>query len=108
MPRSKHKKIIKQIAKVRMNYLFKRAHEVFPQNKMLANRYCYLARKYAQRARIKIPTKWKKRICHHCKQFLYPGLNCRTRLHSRGKGSHVSLTCYECNHITRYFIKLRN
>lgn len=107
MPRSKRKKIVKQIAKVRMNYLFERAHEIFPQNKILANRYSYLARKYAQRARIKIPTQWKRRICHHCKQFLYPGLNCRTRLHSRGKGSHVSLTCYECDHVTRYFIKLR-
>ena len=107
MARSKNRKVIKQIAKIRMNYLFEKANDIFPQDQKLANRYCYLAKKYAQRARIKIPIQWKKRICHHCKQFLYPGVNCRTRLHSKGKGSHVSLTCFECNNTTRYFIKIR-
>lgn len=107
MPRSKNKKIVKQIAKARMNYLFEKADEIFSQDQMLANRYCYLARRYAHRAKIKIPVQWKKRICHHCKHFLYPGVNCRTRLHSHGKGSHVSLTCFECNNTTRYFIKIR-
>ena len=101
-----NKNIIKKIANVRIEYLFGRAQEVFPENKELANRYVYLARKYAQRAKIKIPKDWKNRICHNCKKYLYPGINCRIRLHSRGKGSHVSLTCSECNRTTRYFIKL--
>ncbi len=102
-----YKQIIKQIAKTRMNYLFQRAHEIFPEKKELANRYVYLARRYAQRARIEIPPEWKKRICHKCKRFLYPGINCRIRLQSRkGKGSHVSLTCFECNKTTRYLIKV--
>lgn len=101
-----NKKVIKQIAKMRMNYLFNKAHEIFPENKELANRYSYLARKYAQRTKIEIPFEWKKRTCHKCKKFLYPGLNARTRMQSRkGKGSHVSVTCLECNRITRYFIK---
>jgi ribonuclease P protein subunit RPR2 len=91
---------------MRMNYLFQRAHEVFHENKDLANRYSYLALRYAQKGRIKVPPQWKKRICHKCKSFLYPGVNCRTRMQSRkGKGSHVSLTCLECNKTTRYFIK---
>ncbi|MFW9998507.1 MAG: ribonuclease P protein component 4 [Candidatus Hodarchaeota archaeon] len=101
--------IIKKIANSRMLYLFQKAHDIFPENKTLANRYTYLARRYAQRAKIKIPFEWKKRICHKCKNFLYPGLNCRIRIHSqKGKGSHISLTCFECNKITRYFIKLKN
>lgn len=105
----KHRYIIKKIAKNRMLYLFQKAHEIFPERKILANRYVYLARRYAQRARIRIPYGWRKRICNKCKQFLYPGLNCRTRLHShKGKGSHVSLTCFECNTTTRYFIKTSN
>ena len=111
MPKSNrnYKYIVKKIANSRMLYLFQRAHEIFPKNKTLANRYTYLARRYAQRAKIKIPFEWKKRICRNCKQFLYPGLNCRTRMHSqKGRGSHVSLTCFECNKITRYFIKLKN
>ena len=101
-----YKLVIKSIAKNRIIYLFQRAHEIFPKNKSLANRYTYLARRYAQRAKIKIPYEWQKRICKKCKKFLYPGLNYRIRMHShKGKGSHVSLTCFECNNTTRYFVK---
>ena len=104
--RKNHRAIIKKIAKNRIFYLFQKAHEIFPNNKELSNRYVYLARRYAQRAKVAIPFKWKKRICNNCKKFLYPGMNYRIRLHShKGKGSHVSLTCFECNHTTRYFIK---
>ena len=108
--RNKNSKyIVKKIANSRMIYLFQKAHEIFPENKTLANRYTYLARRYAQRTKIKIPYEWKKRICHKCKMFLYPGVNYRIRLHSlKGRGSHVSLTCFECNKTTRYFIKLNN
>ena len=103
-----YRRVIKQIAKYRMNFLFQRAHEIFPENKELAIKYAYLSRRYAQRAKINIPLKWKKRICHKCKIFLYPGINCRIRMQSRkGKGSHVSLTCFQCKNITRYFIKLK-
>jgi len=111
MPKKNIKSIylIKSIANSRMLYLFQRAHEIFPQKKELANRYVYLARRYAQRAKIKIPADWKKCICNKCKNFLYPGLNCRVRMHShKGKGSHVSLTCLDCDKTTRYFIKLKN
>ncbi|MFX1375531.1 MAG: ribonuclease P protein component 4 [Promethearchaeota archaeon] len=98
---------IKKIANYRMNYLFQRAHQVFPNNQTLANRYAYLARRYAQRAKIVIPYEWKKRICNKCKKFLFPGINFRVRLHShKRKGSHISLTCFECNKTTRHFIKI--
>jgi RNase P subunit RPR2 len=103
-----NKYIIKNIAKSRMIYLLQAAHETFPSNKVLANRYLYLARKYAQRAKLKIPSQWKKRVCHNCKKLLYPGINCIVRMQSRkGKGSHVSLTCLECNNVTRYYIKTK-
>ena len=106
---SNYKHLIKQIARTRINFLLQRAHDIFPENKELSNRYVYLARRYAQRARIQIPIEWKKRICHKCKRFLYPGVNCRTRMQSRkGKGSRISLTCFECNKTTRYFIKTKN
>ncbi|MFX1498269.1 MAG: ribonuclease P protein component 4 [Promethearchaeota archaeon] len=97
--------IVKQVAEVRMNFLFKKAHEVFPHNKDLANRYVYLARRYAQRAKIEIPRVWKRRTCNKCKKFLYPGLNCRIRLHSLKKATHISVTCFECKKTTRYYIK---
>ncbi len=102
------KNIAKKIANSRMLYLFQKAHEVFPKNKYLSNRYIYFARRYAQRTKIKIPFEWKKRICPKCKMFLYPGMNYRIRIHSqKGKGSHLSLTCFECDKTTRYFIKLK-
>ncbi len=103
-----HKRIIKQIANSRITYLMERAYKIFPEKKELANRYVHLARRYAQRARLTIPLEWKKRICHKCKRFLYPGINCRIRMQSRkGKGSHVSITCLDCNKTTRYFIKTK-
>lgn len=97
---------MRMIARSRMYYLFERAHEIFPENPYLANRYVYLARKYAQKVKINIPKEWKQRICHKCKQFLYSGINIRVRMQSRpGKGSHLSITCLECGNITRKFIK---
>jgi len=104
-----YKRVVKQIAKSRIDFLFQEAHDIFSEseNRELANRYVNLARRYAQRARVKIPFEWRKRICHKCKRFLYPGINCRIRMQSRkGKGSHVSVTCLECNKTTRYFIKI--
>jgi len=92
-----------------MLYLFQEAHKSFPEKKELANRYVYLASRYAQRAKIKIPYEWRTRICKKCRKFLYPGLNYRIRMQSRkGKGSHISLTCFECGKTTRYFVKLKN
>ncbi len=111
MPKSNKnpKYIVKKIAHSRMLFLFQKAHEIFLKDRTLANRYAYLARRYAQRTKIKIPFEWKKRICKKCKKFLYPGVNYRVRIHShKGKGSHVSLTCFECNKTTRYFTKLKN
>jgi len=102
---SKSKKIVKEIAKKRIKYLFQKAQEIFIDNKELANRYVDLARIYAQRAKVKIPYEWRKRICHKCKKFLYPGINCRFRIHSHTKFSHISMTCFECNQTTRYIIK---
>ncbi|MFX0072697.1 MAG: ribonuclease P protein component 4 [Candidatus Hermodarchaeota archaeon] len=106
MPNQKN--LIKKIASSRINFLFQKAYEIYPENKVLANRYVYLARKYAQRAKIKIPLKYKKQICHKCKSYLYPGINYRVRMQSRkGKGSHLSVTCLDCNKTTRYFIKTK-
>ncbi|TXT54269.1 MAG: Ribonuclease P protein component 4 [Promethearchaeota archaeon] len=102
-----YKKIAKRIAKSRIHYLFERATKTFPENRELANKYVDLARLYAQRVRIKIPKEWKRRICHKCKKFLYPSVNCRIRMQSRkGKGSHVSITCLDCGNVNRYYIKI--
>lgn len=102
---SKHKKIVKDIARKRIRFLFQRAEEIFMENRELANRYVALARIYAQRTKVKIPYELRKRICHKCKKFLYPGVNCRYRIHSKKKYSHVSMTCLDCNKTTRYILE---
>ncbi|TFG00842.1 MAG: ribonuclease P [Promethearchaeota archaeon] len=99
------KKVAAKVAKQRISFLFQAAEEIFPEDPQLAHRYVDLARKYSQRTKVKIPKKWKRRVCHNCHHFLYPGKNCRIRMQSRkGKGSHISVTCLDCNHTTRYFI----
>lgn len=107
MPNYKRKnQIIKRIAKDRMEYLFKLAAQTIKKNKGLANRYANLARIYAQKAKLRVPTKWRRLICHKCKSFLSSGVNCRYRMQSRkGKASHLSMTCLECGATTRYYIK---
>ena len=100
------KQIIKSIAKSRIGYLFSKASEVHQENPDLANRYVELAQAYSRSANVKIPIVLKRRICHSCKKYLVPGVNCRYRMQSRpGKGSHVTLTCFNCNNKTRYYIK---
>ncbi|MFO8018521.1 MAG: ribonuclease P protein component 4 [Promethearchaeia archaeon] len=105
---NKKNRIIRKIARKRMKFLFELAAETIVENRYLANRYAYLAQRYAQKAKIRVPTRWKRLICHNCKSFLSPGVNCRYRLQSRkGKGSHISMTCLECGEITRYHIKAK-
>ncbi|MEJ2278889.1 MAG: ribonuclease P [Candidatus Lokiarchaeota archaeon] len=88
--------------------LLERAHSTFPECKDLANRYVDLAIKYSQRAKVRIPKDWKRRICRHCKRFLYPGINCRVRIQSRKKrGSHLTITCLECHESSRYFLNTK-
>jgi ribonuclease P protein subunit RPR2 len=102
-----YKKIAEKIARSRIHYLLNKADEVFAENEELAQRYVEIAQLYAQRVRIKLPKKWKRRICHKCKAFLYPGINCRVRMQSRkGKGSHISITCFKCKNVNRYFVDL--
>ncbi|MBD3341943.1 MAG: ribonuclease P [Candidatus Lokiarchaeota archaeon] len=102
----RNKGLMKQIANGRIKYLFELAEKTYPIDKELANRYIYLVRRYAQRAKLKIPAEWKKCICQKCYSLLVYGDNCRIRMQSRsGKGSHISVTCLECNYTKRYFIK---
>ncbi len=106
---TKPKYIIKKIANSRIKYLFEQAKKVYNKDPDLANRYVELAQAYSRSANVKIPKELKRRICHSCKKFLVPGVNCRYRMQSRsGKGSHITLTCFNCNNKTRYYIKKEN
>ena len=91
----------KEIARERIQTLFKEAEKVFKKNKSLANRYVTLARKLAMKARIRIPTQLKRKFCKHCYKYLMPGINSRTRTRD-GK---VVISCFECKKFMRIPVK---
>ncbi len=103
------KKVVRQreqrekrmIARERIETLFTLAERVFPYEPELANRYVEIALAVQQKARIKLPRKWKRRYCKKCHSFLVPGVNARVRLRDKPY-PHVVIKCLNCGHIMRY------
>ncbi|NJE47822.1 ribonuclease P protein component 4 [Thermococcus sp. GR7] len=91
----------KRIARERVNILFTLAERVFPYEPELANRYVEIALAVQQKAKIRMPKKWKRRYCKKCHSFLVPGVNARVRLR-RKRMPHVVVKCLNCGHIMRY------
>ncbi|MBP1910929.1 ribonuclease P protein component 4 [Thermococcus stetteri] len=91
----------KKIARERVETLFTLAERVFPYSQELANRYVEIALEVQQKAKIRLPRKWKRRYCKRCHSFLVPGVNARVRLRDRPY-PHVVITCLNCGHIMRY------
>jgi len=91
----------KRIARERVETLFTMAERVFPYSRELTNRYVEIALAVQQKAKIRLPRKWKRRYCKRCHSFLVPGVNARVRLRSRPY-PHVVVKCLECGHIMRY------
>ncbi len=88
----------KDIARERIQILFKEAKDVFKKNPKLADRYVYLARKIAMKYKIRIPPELKRKFCKHCYSYLVPSVNCRVRV-QRGK---VVYYCMKCKKFARY------
>ena len=94
----KDKLLMKEIAKQRIEKLLREADEIFKEDKELANRYVYLARKISMGAKVPIPVELKKKYCKHCHSFLVPSVNCRIRLAK----SRVIYYCLECKKFMRF------
>lgn len=90
----------KKIALERIRTLFSEA----ANNKELADRYVFLARKIAMKAKIAIPPKYKRRFCKHCYNYLTPGVNARVRTR-QGK---VIISCLGCKRFMRIPFHTRN
>jgi len=71
---------IKSIARQRVQTLFAMAEESLHRDPAAAQEYVKIARKIAMAAKIRLPKQHRNQICRHCKSFIMPGLNCRTRL----------------------------
>lgn len=87
-----------QIAKERINLLFKKAGEIFKEDHSLSNRYVEIARKIAMKAQISIPSNFKKKFCKKCFVYLVPGENCRVRI----KNKKLVYYCLTCKNYMRF------
>lgn len=82
----------KEIAKERINILF----EQIQQTPKFANRYIQLALRIAMKARIPIPTKYKRKFCKHCKKYFK-----KDKYKIRLKKGKKHYWCLYCNKLTR-------
>jgi ribonuclease P protein subunit RPR2 len=89
----------KTIAKQRIQTLFTFAEEKFRQEPQLAQRYVNTARKIAMSAKVRLPKRYRRQICKHCKSFM-PGKNCRVRTRQK-REPHIVITCLKCGKQTR-------
>ncbi len=77
--------------------LFNKAKEVFDEKPELADNYVQKARRIAMKYKVKLPLKYKRRICKNCHRYLVPGRNLRVRTH---KG-HMVYYCLRCKGFMR-------
>ena len=73
-------KEMKEMARERIEVLFKQAKKAFNKDPKLSNRYMKLARELAMKAKVRIPSSLKKQFCKHCYSYLVPSKNARIRL----------------------------
>ncbi|MBR9699524.1 ribonuclease P [Candidatus Woesearchaeota archaeon] len=100
MPKKYHRrsKIVLDVAKQRIKKLIQQAEDIFDEEKALADRYVYLARRIAMKYKIRITPSLQKRFCKHCYSFLMPGKNLRVRT-TQGK---MTYSCLECKKFMRF------
>ena len=92
---------LQKIAKMRINFLFQLANEVFKENSKLSDKYVKIARRIAMKYKIRLTSELKKRFCKHCYKYLVPSVNCRVRLHKH----RLIYYCLSCKHYMRHPIK---
>jgi len=94
------RELMKDIARQRIEVLFREAESVFRRDPELANEYVRLALRIAKRARVRIPRECRYRVCKYCKSFLWPGVNAVVRIRQR-RSPHVVIKCLVCGRIRR-------
>lgn len=103
---SNREKLLKNIARERIEILFKQAFDRLHRGDVeLARRYVEIAIRIAGKARVKIPRKYKRSYCRKCYVPLIPGLTLSVRIKSEGRGSRVVYRCLLCGWTRRFMIK---
>ena len=91
----------KNIAEERIEILFSEAKKQALKNRLnLSNRYVFIARKLSSKFKVQIPRELRRKFCHKCYHYLYPGINCKVRTNKRTQS--VEYECLDCGHINRY------
>jgi len=62
-----------------------------------AREHVRLARRLAERHRLRLPVAFRRSTCDACDAYLRPGANARVRT----RAGHVAVTC-DCGHVSRY------
>ncbi|KXS44359.1 MULTISPECIES: ribonuclease P protein component 4 [Methanohalophilus] len=90
--RKKQKNLMKDLAKQRIERLFKLAEASYSVHPHRSNRYVTLARRIGMRYRIRLPASLRRRVCRSCNSYLVPGSSSKVRL----KKGTVCITCLSC------------
>ena len=91
---------MKKIARERIRILLGLAEQEIYSHPERSRRYAELAKKIGMRYRVRIPKKYKRKICRKCGAYLKPGANCTVRLIPKERC--VSWKCSECGAERRY------
>ena len=103
----KKNQIIKIITGERIQYLMERAIEIYSADSELANRYVEISRKYSMAAKIRIPPKFKKLICHKCKNLMLPDVSSKIIIEPcSNNGSIKQITCLNCGKTSKFYSKI--
>ncbi len=100
MARRWKKLFVRDLARQRIDILFQMAEKTFHREPELAQKYIDLALKIAKTARVRLPRKYKRRICKYCKSYLWPGVNATVRLRTNRR-PHIVIKCRVCGRIIR-------
>lgn len=85
------------IAKERIEILFREAEREFKKHPERSKRYVELARKIGLRYNVRLPKELKRSFCKNCNTLLIPSVTSTVRLDKA-----IIIKCLKCNKIYRY------
>ena len=98
------RKETRRLAQERIEILWKQAIAYAEESPEVARQRVVLLQRVAQRARMRLPSQIRRRICTACGNVLVPGRNARVRLRNN-RSRHVTVTCLDCGAMKRYPIE---
>ena len=93
-----------RLAQARIQILWQQALLEAKKRPEIARLQMSMARKIAQRTRIKLPRNMSRKICKKCGTILIPGETCRVRIRNN-RAKHIVVTCTHCDNVKRYYLR---